>query len=1011
VSKTGGPCPACRTLLPSSVVTGVLTPVPVVDAETVFSTPPQPPIPPPSDPSADTTGLPMSAGGVRQTPPPKDGLGPLKIGEQFGSRYTILRQLGIGGMGAVYQAWDAELNVAVALKVIRPEAAQDRDAAHDIERRFKQELLLARQVTHKNVVRIHDLGEINGVKYITMPYIEGADLATVLRDNPRLPVPKIVSIARQVAAGLQAAHDAGVVHRDLKPANVMIEHEHAIIMDFGIARSTSRVGSVSSAAPAGALASSAALDEALTQAAATVVGAVIGTIEYMAPEQARGEHVDQRADIYAFGLILYDMLAGRRRVDHAPSAVLELQKRMAHPPASIRSIVPQVPDALDKLVTRCIEPEAEKRFQSAAELVAALDRLDDNGKLRPIKKVIGLPIAVAVGLALLIPSGAIWYFTRPPVQHDPVYVVIADIENRTKDPAFDGVLEPMMVRALEGAGFITAYDGVGIRRAFRIEAPEEFGEAAARALAVKQGLGVVLAGTIEPSGRGYRISVKATQSVTGDTITSAAANASSRDQVLEASTRLMTRVRNDLGDDESPSAQMFAMTTLSATSLEVVRHFATALEAQSNSMFDEARASLLEATKLDPNFGIGYQSLAGVSRNLGKLEDARMYSELAFKHIDGMTDREQYNTRGMYSRIRGDYQQCVEQYGELTRRYSADVVGRNGQALCLSQLRKLPEAVDVLRRVVQLLPNLSLFRTNLSYYASYASDFQAAEQEALAVQPPDRFSTRGLAFAMLGQGRVDDAKEVYGRLATFGPSGESMSASGLADVAIYQGRYSDAVTILQAGATADVSNNNGELAAVKLAVLSQVQLYRNNGRAAAAAAEEALMHSRAVGIRFLAARAFVETGNTERAKGIANTLAMELEPEPQAYAKIVEGEIALKSGEARAARTLFEDANKRFDTWIGHFDLGRAFLQIDGAATRADSEFSACLKRRGEAMALFLDEQPTYGFLPIVYYYQGQVREKIGTTGYRDSYKQYSTIRGNSTEDRPVREALKKLGS
>ena len=140
----------------------------------------------------------------------------------------------------------------------------------------------------------------------------------------------------------------------------------------------------------------------------------------MAPEQARGEHVDQRADIYAFGLILYDMLAGRRRVDHAPSAVLELQKRMAQPPASIRSIVPQVPDALDKLVTRCIEPEAEKRFQSAAELVAALDRLDDNGKLRPIKKVIGLPIAVAVGLALLILSGAIWYFTRPPVQHDPV---------------------------------------------------------------------------------------------------------------------------------------------------------------------------------------------------------------------------------------------------------------------------------------------------------------------------------------------------------------------------------------------------------------------------------------------------------------------------------------------------------------------------------------------------------------------------------------------------------------
>jgi serine/threonine protein kinase len=191
------------------VLTGVLTPVPGDDAETVFSAPEQPP----AEPAAvapDTTGLPASARGVRHVPKSKTALGPLTVGQQFGLRYTILKQLGIGGMGAVYQAWDAELSVAVALKVIRPEAAQDPAAAHDIERRFKQELLLARQVTHKNVVRIHDLGEIGGIKYITMPYIEGSDLATVLRDSPRLPIPKVMAIARQIAAGLEAAHEAGV---------------------------------------------------------------------------------------------------------------------------------------------------------------------------------------------------------------------------------------------------------------------------------------------------------------------------------------------------------------------------------------------------------------------------------------------------------------------------------------------------------------------------------------------------------------------------------------------------------------------------------------------------------------------------------------------------------------------------------------------------------------------------------------------------------------------------------
>ena len=261
MSETGGPCPTCKVLLPSGVATSLLTPVPLEDAETGPSVLP---LPPSHDATEDTTGLPPSAGGIRHSITSRS-LGPLKVSEQFGTRYTILRQLGIGGMGAVYQAWDSELNVAVALKVIRPEVAHDSDAAQDVERRFKQELLLARQVTHKNVVRIHDLGEINGIKYITMPYIEGADLATVLRDSPRLPIAKVMTIVRQIGAGLQAAHDAGVVHRDLKPANVMIEGEQAIIMDFGIARSTSRVGSMPSGPKPPETSSNVSLDDAMRE--------------------------------------------------------------------------------------------------------------------------------------------------------------------------------------------------------------------------------------------------------------------------------------------------------------------------------------------------------------------------------------------------------------------------------------------------------------------------------------------------------------------------------------------------------------------------------------------------------------------------------------------------------------------------------------------------------------------------------------------------------------------------
>jgi eukaryotic-like serine/threonine-protein kinase len=190
----------------------------------------------PPDPAEDdrtvVTPRPGSAAGGSAT-------GPLAVGQAFGARYHVIKVLGVGGMGAVYQVWDAELGQGVALKVIRPEAAGDAEAVREMERRFKQELVLARQVTHKNVVRIHDLGEINGIKYITMPYLEGSDLATVLKRDGKLALPVALPIIRDVVAGLVAAHEAGIVHRDLKPANIMLVGTHAIIRDFGIARSAS----------------------------------------------------------------------------------------------------------------------------------------------------------------------------------------------------------------------------------------------------------------------------------------------------------------------------------------------------------------------------------------------------------------------------------------------------------------------------------------------------------------------------------------------------------------------------------------------------------------------------------------------------------------------------------------------------------------------------------------------------------------------------------------------------
>jgi len=929
-------------------------------------------------------------------------LGPLEVGQRFGSRYHILRQLGVGGMGTVYQAWDAELGVAVALKVIRPEVTRDPVAAQDLERRFKQELLLARQVTHKNVVRIHDLGEIDGIKYITMPYIEGQDLASLLR-RERLPVQKVMTLAREVAAGLQAAHEAGVVHRDLKPANVMIEGEHAIIMDFGIARSTSRVGSApqrpavaSIGAAAPVLADDA--DAEMTRIAETIVGEVIGTIEYMAPEQARGEHVDQRADVYAFGLILYDMLAGKRRSEHAVSAVGELQKRLAQP-TSIRTILPDVPQPLDHLITKCTEPDAAKRFQTTAELVAAIARLDDNGKLRRVKRTIRLPYAIAAAMVLLALSGYIWWARRPPVTPENVSVIIADFANTTGDGSINSTLGQTLRRALQDASFISAYDRASLPQ-IGVQLPPTLDESTARGLAVKQGLGVVLSGAIAPSGNGFAITVKATQPVTGEVITSEASVAPSRDRILETATTLMARVRSALGDQTSESAQLFAMRSLTTSSLDVLAHYASAVEAQSAGRLEDAQRSYEQAVKLDPKFGLGYQGLAAMARNLNRPDDATKYIKQAFQLLGGMTEREKFATRGLYYRIIGDNQQCAKEYGDLLARYPADSTAHNQRAVCLTRLRQMREAVNEMRQASQMLPNHVGFRMNLALMSALAGDFQAAADEAQKLSAQDPRVLQIIAYSQLGRGMLQPAGDTYQKLSSMGAVGASSAALGLGDLAMYEGRFSDAVREFERGVTTDLEAKNLQRAAIKLTSIGYAHVFAGRNGPAIAAAEKALQYSQGMSVRFLAARIFVAAGAPEKAKPLADSLSSELAAEPQAHGKIIEGLIALGGGKPREAIKLLTDANTQLDTWFGHFDLGRAYLAAD-APLQAQAEFDRCETRRGEALSL-MDEGPTYGQVPAVYYYQGRAREAQGDTSFADSYKKYLEIRGKSTEDRLV---------
>jgi tetratricopeptide (TPR) repeat protein len=407
-----------------------------------------------------------------------------------------------------------------------------------------------------------------------------------------------------------------------------------------------------------------------------------------------------------------------------------------------------------------------------------------------------------------------------------------------------------------------------------------------------------------------------------------------------------------------------------------------------------------------------------------------MFVRKALDNLDGMTERERYTTRGMLFRLTGDYKQCVEQHAELIKNYQADIIGRNQLAVCASNLRDIKRARDEMEAIVKLLPNRVLFRDNWSLYSSYISDFATGEEQALKVHeiaPTDAYGRVALGFAQMGQGKPDAAIETYRDLArvekdkdgkdqfVYGAAGPTMSIAGLGSIALYQGRFAEAIRVLEQGAEADLAKF-GARAAAKYAEVAYAQLSRGQKAAAVVAAGKALAaaeNAPAVNklrIRFLAARTFVEAGQPARAKPLAAALAAEVLPEPQAYAKIIEAQLAVAAKDPQAAIKLLTEANDLYPdvgTWIGHFELGRAFLAAE-QFPQADAQFDKCLKRRGEANTLFLDEEPTFGYFPMVFYYQGRAREGMKLGG-AESYRRYLEIREKAGEDPLIADIKKRI--
>ncbi len=998
-AAAGRACPACGTLLPSTrVATTTLTPPLPDNGETKLATSPN------------------------RTPPPlSDVAGPLKIGEPFGTRYRILRVVGAGGMGYVYHAWDAELGVALALKVIRPEVMAEPTMASEIERRFKRELLLGRQVTHRNVVRIHDLGDVDGIKYLTMPFVEGQDLAHILREAGRLPVPRALAIAREIAAGLAAAHDAGVVHRDLKPENIMIEGEHsAQIMDFGISRSfrtSGRPDGVPPSAAGGAL-----FDRSALLAGMTVAGSVIGTVQYMAPEQAKGEEADQRADIYAFGLICRDMLVGTRQ--HAGSSALdELQARMQEAPAGPRSIDGHIPEALDRIIKRCLQPDPAARYQSVHELLADIDSLDADGNPLPkIHRITRRLVGAATVLVLALVA-ATWWLARGPteeVQPPPLSVLIADFDNNAGDPVFEGSLEQALKIGIEGASFITAYSRTDAQTvANQLKPGSRLDESMARLVSRREGINVIMAGAIALDGSTYRITVRALDPAVdpaqGKPLASASAEARTKDKVLEAAASLASEIREALGDKTPESKKLAAAETFTAASLDAMRAYAKGQGFHDAGRYNEAIESYQQAAMFDPGFGRAYAAMGSAYGNLKRFDKAEESYKKALKLIDRMTDREKYRTLGVYYLVVSrNYDKAIENFETLVRDYPADEGGYLNLAFAYLLVRDFDKAVVAGRKATEIQPRSVLARTNYAMYAMYAGDFKTSIREAnvaLKENPSFEFALLTVARSSVAVGDTDGARRAYQRLAALSESGATMARLGEADLEMYLGRYKEAVALLEAAiAGGGKVQDPGDAAPEYLAL---AEAYEGSGRRTPAirAAGRAIELSHHESVLFPSALVLIRGGQPDKAQKVAETLHGMLQAQTSSFARLIDGEIALTRKHLGEAVENLREGQKRYDSWFAHYLLGRAYLDAK-YFPEALSEFELCVKRKGEAMDVFFLDASTIRYVPPAYYWLGRAQEGVGATdAAHKSYDQYLALRsGAETSDPLLADARRRAG-